>query len=446
MARSQYGPVVIAMPGATAGSLAVETAPLVASRTQGGTAETDLTTTTGTPISAPDPDDVTGAATWFGPDGYTGSMWVKDPATNVWWEVLPAGIANRTGGVSSIAVNGGTAQTGTVALTVTADTISDATTTGKGVLRASTQTAARTAIGAISAADIPAAPTFQNIAGLNDDNAVEGDNVLVKQSNGAFIVQPPQPDQRPNILQLVEGDPLPVNTPGGTLVVRTSPPAINFGFGTSLGGAGGGATQSVVLTMTKPVVAGTLIVVAAGCTGEGSTDAVWTVSDTRSNAYTLVSQTRAAATVQSAMLRCRLTTSLQVGDTITVDCGTVRNHLGFTAATAQNTAVNGLDKTAIAASGPSVLSLVVGPTAVTTQTDEIDFATFIFASNATTFSPTNGWIQAGAMQETTTSTSRKGIVLLYRLQTTTGTATASGDLSAAQAYAGVLGTWKKNLS
>lgn len=123
MTRTQYGPVVIAIPGA-GGTLTSEKDAVIAARTPGGTQETDLTTATGSggalspgsAIAAPDPDDTTGVAVWFGPDGYTGSLWVKDPVTNIWWEVPPAGLANRVGAVASVSVNGGTPQIGAVAL------------------------------------------------------------------------------------------------------------------------------------------------------------------------------------------------------------------------------------------------------------------------------------------------------------------------------------------
>jgi len=126
MARTKYGPVVIAVPG-TGGTLTSEKAPLVVSRTEGGVPEADLTDVNGNAITAPDPDDVTGATVWFGPDGYTGSMWVQDPVTSLWWEVQPVGLANRTGGVSSISLNGGPQLTGAVPLTVDTTTVTGLT-------------------------------------------------------------------------------------------------------------------------------------------------------------------------------------------------------------------------------------------------------------------------------------------------------------------------------
>jgi hypothetical protein len=456
MTRSMYGPTIVATPGTDPTTLTSEKAPVTVARTEGGAAETDLMTVAGAPgsrvpgtaIASPDPNDLTGAVAWFGPDGYTGSMWVKDPATSTWFEVYPVGLVGRigSGAISQIQLNGATItpSSGTVNIALDSSDLEDVTAIGQGVLQAPDKVTARTAIGAAGLSDIPATPTFETLTGLDLSTVVVGDNVIAYDGS-RFVVQPPQPDQRPFITQLTDGDPIPPGTPPG-LIAYTAAPSVQFGFGTSLGGNGAPNVQSVSKTLTSPVAAGTLVVIGAGCDATGSTDAVWTVTDSRGNAYTLVNQTRASSTVQSAELRCRLTTSLQVGDTITVDCGSVRNHLGFTAATAQNTAVNGLDKTAVASSGPSVTSLVVGPTPATTQTSEIAFATFVFASNATTFTPSNGWIQAGAMQETATGTSRKGIVLCYKILTATGTVTASGDLSAAQAFAGVLGTWKKNLA
>lgn len=48
---------------------------------------------------------------------------------------------------------------------VTVDGISDASTIGKSVLKAASQAAARTAIGAIAASDVPAAPTWGTLSG-----------------------------------------------------------------------------------------------------------------------------------------------------------------------------------------------------------------------------------------------------------------------------------------
>ncbi|HEX8489306.1 MAG TPA: hypothetical protein VF642_12230 [Propionibacteriaceae bacterium] len=102
MARLLYGPVLVGTPTPATGdgnALAFASTSLQAYRARtGGTAETDLQTVAGSPITAVVPDSATGAATFYGPDGYTGSMWLADPATGVRWQVLPIDIAERLGG------------------------------------------------------------------------------------------------------------------------------------------------------------------------------------------------------------------------------------------------------------------------------------------------------------------------------------------------------------
>lgn len=133
MARLTYGPVVVAAPTASTtddpSTVGFTTAPLNVYETDtGGTPQTDLLTYAAGTISGGKvaPNSATGAAGWQGRDGYAGVMWVEDPVSLIRYPVLPNDIANRTGGVSSVTVNGGTPQTGAVALTSLTSTDVDA--------------------------------------------------------------------------------------------------------------------------------------------------------------------------------------------------------------------------------------------------------------------------------------------------------------------------------
>lgn len=110
MARTLYGPVAVATPTpdpSDGTALAYASAPLNVYETAlGGTPQTDLRAVTaalaiGSPISAVTPDPGTGAASWWGRDGFTGTMYVEDPSTGVRWPVFPTDLADRAslGGV-----------------------------------------------------------------------------------------------------------------------------------------------------------------------------------------------------------------------------------------------------------------------------------------------------------------------------------------------------------
>lgn len=117
MARKLYGPIVVATPTPDATDdnlIKFASVALSVYRTQTGTAETDLQTPAGTPITTVTPDGTTGAVSWQGPDGYTGMMWIGDAATGIRYPVVPSDIADRTSTITGITLAGGTTNTGPV--------------------------------------------------------------------------------------------------------------------------------------------------------------------------------------------------------------------------------------------------------------------------------------------------------------------------------------------
>lgn len=103
--RTLYGPVAVVSPtpdpdDGTAVGYVVANLPVYRNRAD-STAETDLQTEAGSPIATVTPNSATGAASWLGPEGYSGIMWLADPTSGVRWPVYPSTLPPSTGGSGS---------------------------------------------------------------------------------------------------------------------------------------------------------------------------------------------------------------------------------------------------------------------------------------------------------------------------------------------------------
>lgn len=294
-----------------------------------------------------------------------------------------------------------------------------------------------------------AAVSLDELADVDAAGANAG-AALVANGDGTYSFAALTPDPGVNVAVAEAGDQIPPpGTPGNTLIFKLAAPSVVFGFGTTLGGAGGASVASVELTLTQPVPAGTTIVVGAGSDGSGSTQNLFKVTDTKGNDYTSARSHIQGSTNQAAIIVGRVAAGkdLAAGDKITVtarDLGdtanAVKNHLVMKAITVTNasagapvnrTAVNG--STTVA----SALSVTTNPD-LTTVANTLLVGAFVFNSSAKTFTPSNQGTLAGPVQVSATGTGQRGIAFVFRPLSTTQVASLSGDLSVPESYAAVL--------
>lgn len=445
MASTQYGPVVIAVPGAN--GLDSEKEPVVVSRTQGGVQETELYEWTpagrGDPITSPDPDDTTGRATWYGPDGYEGSMWVQDPLDSaVWWDVPPVGIGDRVGGVSKITLNG-VDQAGVVPINIP-DVSGFAS--ASSVASKADQSAVDSLAAAISNLSTPSLDAI-----VDTSSAVVGDNVLHVDDEGAVSMVPATDDGFKWGGLFNAGADVSSVPPGSFYAARQA--ASTTFAPTVLGGNGAGSStappNSVDYTLTQAVPVGAMLWVFAVASAESSLDAGFSVTDSKSNAWAQQAFFREQSTTQVAALRAHVTTALASGDTITLHTSITRNRLAFLVVVvtgALTAAATDSPATGTGGSNASTTSLAVTSSAATAQADELVFGFFGFNSFGTTFTPAADWTQLGSLQVSDTGSGERGIVVEYKRLTSvqpSGGVQASGTLSTAQAYAAGLVFVKK---
>lgn len=208
------------------------------------------------------------------------------------------------------------------------------------------------------------------------------------------------------------------------------------------------AASSVSITLTAGAAVGTTVLVgiiweAGGGTGVPTISAV---TDSRSNSYSTTPDVTAGgatnSTVAGAVLRTRVTTALQVGDTITVTVsGGTRSRWCLQADSFDDVNTTPLDKTQTTGNtAPSGTALATGATATTSQANELVYAIFGFGSGRTVTIPP-GW-SGGAKVETTAGSSDRALQVAWQYVNSTGAQQGTLTLSTSSTYTAAVATYK----
>lgn len=203
------------------------------------------------------------------------------------------------------------------------------------------------------------------------------------------------------------------------------------------------SATSRAITIPSAVPTGrTLLIGCAWESGAGVLPTITSCVDSRSNTYTTTPDVsvNAGTTVSVAVLRGRITTALQAGDTITITLAVARTRWALQVDEFDDLSASPLDQTASNAPGSST-SLSTGTTSATTQADELVYAVFGFGSGRTVTLP-GGWT-GGAKVETSAGSSDRALQVIHKYVTSTGTQQGTLTLSSASTYAGAIATYKE---
>jgi hypothetical protein len=198
-----------------------------------------------------------------------------------------------------------------------------------------------------------------------------------------------------------------------------------------------GSATSRAFTLTGAASAGSKAFIDIAV-GNPNSVTVNSVTDSRGNTWTIEQQLNNGTTVKAARAYAQVGTALQVGDTITVTLSASSQRWSVVAYYFTGLVSSGpLDKTA-SATGSST-SPSVGPSATTTQADELVLACYGTTTDAATAYGSNTLI---AQQVTAAGSTERRIVSTYRIVSSTGTQSASATLASSQLWVALLGTYK----
>lgn len=174
--------------------------------------------------------------------------------------------------------------------------------------------------------------------------------------------------------------------------------------------------------------------------GAGSIPTVSSITDSRSNTYTIDVSAGGSGNVTDACIifRARVTTALQVGDTITVNISSgTRNRWLIQADDFDDVDASPLDVTQHTDNPGAATSLTTGATATTAQAYELLYAVFAFPAARGPVTPGTGWT-AGALLEAT----NRALQALWMYTSSTGAQTATATLTASGTYCGAIAAYK----
>lgn len=203
-----------------------------------------------------------------------------------------------------------------------------------------------------------------------------------------------------------------------------------------------GATSKAITVPFAVPIGHTLIIACVWESAAGAVPVISSVVDSRSNTYTTTpdASVNAGTTVSCAILRGRITTALQVGDTITITIGSSRARWAVEIDQFDDIiAASPLDKTATNAPASSA-NLSSGVTAATAQASELAVAIFGFGAGRTV-TDLGGW-SGGAKVESSAGTTDRGLQVTHRYVSTTGTQEGTVIISSASTYAAAIATYK----
>lgn len=197
---------------------------------------------------------------------------------------------------------------------------------------------------------------------------------------------------------------------------------------------------SVAVTLTAAVPTGRTLLIAAGWEAvAGTVPTISSVVDSRGNTYATDVSIVSGTTVAVAVIRARVTTALQVNDTITVTISASRTRWALQVDEFDDVLVSPLDKTATS-TGATVTAMSTGTTAATTQASELLYAVYGFGGGRTV--TLGGSWSGGPVVESTAGSSDRAVQAAWQYVTATGTQQGTATLSTASTYAGAIATYK----
>jgi hypothetical protein len=449
----------------------------------GSTQLTDLQTFPGqtatTTVSAQTATGDEGRVMFYGPDGYTGPVWLRNEAHTSYtrWLVMPnEDLTTRisVGGVTDHGLLTGLSD----------DDHPQYLNTTRGDARYYTKaqedaqqvrlTGAQTIAGVKTYSSAPVVPagafpvasvatlqaaldakvgtaTSINLAGdVSDTAAIDGDMLRWDSSLSAWVKIDPEsvfavlgPDgrllttQNPlwfvPIVVINEGDSVPVNFPANGIVF--SRPGVVSVLPVSAGVGSAAGTNAVVIATTQPFSVGDYIGFAIGCSGEATTPVTYTVSyATGAGAKTVdITSVTALATAQNDIHHARVTTPIPSGTNITVTCNQNRVQMMVSLVKMVNLAATAVLDIAVAntAGAGSPLALTVGPSASTSVPNEVVLVSVTGNPGPSpvvrTYAGAGGLQAVGPQvnQLSTGGTSARCLAVFYKILTTTGPVTGN---------------------
>lgn len=203
------------------------------------------------------------------------------------------------------------------------------------------------------------------------------------------------------------------------------------------------STATSTMTLTAAVTAGhTLIGGACWEASSGSVPTISSIVDSRGNTWTTTPDVSivAGTTLAVAIIRARVTTALQVGDTITITLSAVRTRWAWQVDEFDDVnATTPKDVTVSNAPG-SASALSTGISSATAQNYELLYAVFGFGSGRTVTIP-SPWA-GGAQVVTSAGTTDRALQAAWRYASTIGTKEGTLTLSTASTYAGAMSAYK----
>jgi hypothetical protein len=203
------------------------------------------------------------------------------------------------------------------------------------------------------------------------------------------------------------------------------------------------STATSALTLTAAVSSGhTLLAAVCWEASGGAIPTINSVVDSRSNSWTTTPDVSVVAgtTLAVAILRARVTTALQVGDTITITLSAARTRWAWQVDEFDDVnASTPKDQTVSNAPGSSA-SLSTGTTSATAQNYELLYAVYGFGTGRTVTVPA-GW-SGGSQVATSAGSTDRAMQAAWKYSSTLGAQQGTLTLSTASTYAGALGTYK----
>lgn len=197
------------------------------------------------------------------------------------------------------------------------------------------------------------------------------------------------------------------------------------------------------VTLTAGARVGQTVVGAIAWESSGGTiPTISSVVDSRGNTWTTDVSAGGAGntTVAVAIFRTRVTTALQVGDTITVTLSASRIRWAMQYDAFDEPLPSALDKTAVNNNPGSDTNLVSGTTAAITQPFELVYAAFAMGVGRGPVIPA-GW-QGSASVETAVGSTDRALQVIYQFTSAAGAQQAPLTLTTASTYAAGVATYK----
>lgn len=202
--------------------------------------------------------------------------------------------------------------------------------------------------------------------------------------------------------------------------------------------------SALTITVATAAAAGTNVVAMVGGSVPSGAAWNWVVTDSRGNTWTThVHAYDNTLTQQVAIASCRVTTPLQVGDTITFtnSAGTTTARLLGGAWSISGLLSSAIDKTSSALSSTSNKNLNTGATAALAQTKEIAVVGFVALSTTQPYTPGSGWSTMPSVVSSV-GTNDRTLMPMFQIVSATTALTGTGTLTTSGYHCGAIATFK----